>query len=64
MVECVAAHLGKDITEEQMNKVLDHLQFKQFVASEAASEEIRELGILNEGGKFFRKGMFPNQNSL
>lgn len=56
-MERVAAHIGKTVSEEQMVRILDHLSFKKLAETEAATaEKIRESGIMNEGGSFFRKG--------
>lgn len=58
VVERVAAHLGKTVTEEQMVRVLEHLSFKQMAKGEADNIEIiRKAGVMNEGGSFFRKGI-------
>ena len=57
VVERVADHLGKVLNEGQMTRILEHLKFKQFVETEEATiQDIRQAGIMNEEGRFFRKG--------
>lgn len=59
-VEKVALFLGKKITQEQLGDLTEHLKFENFSKNEAVNYEVgKEVGFMNEGGRFCRKGKWP-----
>ncbi|KAJ8722511.1 hypothetical protein PYW07_003691 [Mythimna separata] len=53
----VADFLGKQLNEEQMNRLCDHLSFENFKNNKSVNfEELRKLGVLANGETFIRKG--------
>lgn len=53
--------MGKTLTDEQMVRVLKHLNFKELAKTEAeyAAGQTKKSEFMNEGGSFFRKGTAP-----
>jgi malate/lactate dehydrogenase len=53
----VAAFLNQTPTDEQLDKITEHLRFDNFEKNESVNNEIgKKLGWMNEDGKFIRKG--------
>ena len=53
----VAAFLNQKPTDEQLDKITEHLRFDNFEKNESVNNEIgKKLGWMNEDGKFIRKG--------
>ena len=53
----VANFLGKSVTEEQLNKLAEHLRVDNFAKNDAVNfEDWRDTGFMNPGLKFVRKG--------
>ncbi len=56
----MAAFLGKELSEEQLNHLVDHLKFENFQKNEAVNREhLKKNGTYNnkEEYKFIRKGI-------
>ncbi|CAH2073440.1 unnamed protein product, partial [Iphiclides podalirius] len=53
----VAKFLGKRVTDEEINKLCDHLNIKNFKKNKSVNlEDMKELGFLNKKESFIRKG--------
>jgi malate/lactate dehydrogenase len=53
----VAAFLNQTPSDEQLDKITEHLRFDNFEKNESVNNEIgKKLGWMNEDGKFIRKG--------
>ena len=53
----VAKFLGKQLSEDQLNKLTEHLRFDNFKNNEAVNNEAaKEMGLFNKEGSFIRKG--------
>lgn len=56
-IKKVACFLNKSLTEEQVEKIADHLRFENFEKNEMVNNEAgRKMGFMNPDGKFIRKG--------
>ena len=56
-VKKVAKFLGKDVTDEMVEKLVDHLSFKRMKNNAAVNrEEGKKLGFFTNEGQFMRKG--------
>lgn len=54
----VANFLNKDVTEEQVTKLCDHLKFENFKKNDAVNfENIKELGVFAQDEQFVRRGI-------
>ena len=54
----MATFLGKSLTEEQIDKLRNHLHIDTFAKNESANNEVGKLiGMMNQDGKFVRNGM-------
>ena len=54
----VADFFGKQLNEEQMHRLCDHLSIENFKNNTSVNyEHMREIGGLAKGEKFIRKGM-------
>lgn len=57
-IEKMAKFLGKELDEEQLNRLREHLKFENIEKNPTVNNEgARITGILNDGFKFMRKGM-------
>jgi len=55
----VAKFLDKELTEDQLTKLTDHLRFDKLQQNEAVNNEGgKKMGVMNEDGRFMRKGKF------
>ena len=55
-IEKIVKFLGKELTNEQLTKLTEHLRFDNFSKNEAVNLEIgKELGFMNQNGNFIRK---------
>ncbi len=53
----VAAFLNQTPTDEQLDKITEHLRFDNFEKNESVNNEpVKKLGLMNLDGKFIRKG--------
>jgi hypothetical protein len=53
----VAAFLNQKPTDEQLDKITEHLRFDNFEKNESVNNEpVKKLGLMNLDGKFIRKG--------
>ena len=53
----VAAFLDKSLTEEELDKLTEHLKFDNFEKNESVNNESgKKFGLMNPDGKFIRKG--------
>ena len=57
-IKKMAAFLNKTLTEEQIEKLVDHVRIDKFAKNESVNmaREI-QAGLSNEGHTFIRKGM-------
>ena len=57
-IKRIASFLGKTLTEEQIEKLVDHVSMDKFSKNESVNMD-REIkaGLANEGYTFVRKGM-------
>jgi hypothetical protein len=57
-IKKMAAFLNKTLTEEQIEKLVDHVQIDKFAKNDSVNmaREI-QAGLSNEGQTFIRKGM-------
>ena len=54
----MAFFLGKELSEDQLDRLKEHLQFENIQKNETVNmEEMRKIGFLNDGGQFIRKGI-------
>ena len=54
----VATFLDKTLSEDQLDKLTEHLRFDNFEKNEAVNNEFgKKIGFMNQDGKFIRKGM-------
>lgn len=61
----VAKFLGKELTQQQMERLCDHLSFENFKNNKSVNfEELREVGWLDEKETFIRKGFYPLYQSI
>lgn len=58
-IKRMAAFLNKTLTEDQIEKLVDHVKVEKFSKNESVNmaREIK-AGLGNEGYTFIRKGMF------
>ncbi len=58
-IEKMAKFLGKELSEEQLDRLREHLVFDSIEKNDAVNNEgLRKIGVLNnDAGKFMRKGM-------
>ncbi len=55
----MAKFLGKELDEEQLNQLREHLKFDSIEKNPTVNNEgARKTGILNDGFKFMRKGKY------
>lgn len=53
----VATFLNQSPTDEQLDKITEHLRFDNFQQNEAVNNEAgKKMGWLNPDGRFIRKG--------
>jgi estrone sulfotransferase len=53
----VAAFLNQTPSDEQLDKITEHLRFDNFEKNESVNNEIgKKLGMMYPDGKFIRKG--------
>ena len=53
----MARFLGKDLSEDQLNRLMEHLKFENIRKNEAVNNESgKKMGMMNEDGNFIRKG--------
>jgi estrone sulfotransferase len=53
----VAAFLNQSPTDEQLDKITEHLRFDNFEKNESVNNEAgKKQGWMNPDGKFIRKG--------
>ena len=53
----MAKFLGKDLCEDQLNRLMEHLKFENIRKNEADNNESgKKMGMMNEDGNFIRKG--------
>ena len=53
----VADFFGKQLNEEQMHRLCDHLSIENFKKNKSVNlEDMREVGVLVKGETFIRKG--------
>jgi len=49
--------LGKELSEEQLGRLKEHLKFESIEKNDAVNNESgRKAGVFNDGFKFIRKG--------
>jgi hypothetical protein len=49
--------LGKELTDEQLTKLTDHLRIDNFEKNESVNNESgKKMGMMSQEGKFIRKG--------
>ena len=49
--------MGKELTEEQLTKLTDHLRIDNFEKNESVNNEsAKKMGMMSQEGKFIRKG--------
>ena len=54
----MASFLGKELSEDQLDRLKEHLQFENIQKNETVNmEEMRKIGFLNDGGQCIRKGI-------
>ena len=57
----MVAFLGKSLSDEQLSRLTAHLHIDQFAKNEAVNYEVcKELGFMNNSGRFIRKGKSAN----
>lgn len=55
----MATFLNQNPTDEQLDKITEHLRFNNFEKNESVNNESgKKLGFMNQDGKFVRKGDF------
>ena len=53
----MAAFLNKTLTEEEIEKLVDHVQIDKFAKNESVNMALEvKAGLANEGQTFIRKG--------
>lgn len=53
----VVNFLGKSLSDEQLDRLVEHLRFDKFTTNDSVNYEIcKDLGIMNQTGRFLRKG--------
>ena len=53
----VAAFLGKSMSEDELDRLREHLRFDNFAKNDAVNNEFaKELGVIKPQGHFIRKG--------
>ena len=53
----MAKFLNKPLTEEQLNRLTEHLRFDNFKKNEAVNNEApKKMGLFHNDGHFIRKG--------
>jgi len=56
-LEKMAKFLGKDLSEDQLNRLMEHLKFENIRKNESVNNESgKKMGMMNEDGNFIRKG--------
>ena len=56
-LEKMATFLGKDLSQDQLDRSREHLKFENIEKNEAVNNEHgKKIGYMNEEGKFIRKG--------
>ena len=49
--------MGKELTDEQLTKLTDHLRIDNFEKNESVNNEsAKKMGMMSQEGKFIRKG--------
>ena len=63
-IENIATFLGKSLTEEQLNRMAEHLRIDSFAKNESANYEVGKTnGLMNlDAGNFVRKGILRFKN--
>lgn len=57
-IKKVAEFLGISITEDQLQKLLDHLKFENIAKNESVNFEVgKKVGFMHDDAKFIRKGI-------
>ena len=57
-IKKVASFLNKIPTDEQLDKITEHLKFDNFEKNESVNNESgKKMGYMNLDGKFIRKGI-------
>ena len=60
-LEKMSKYLGKDLSEDQMDRLREHLQFENVKKNESINMESgKKIGMMNKDGSFIRKGNFKN----
>lgn len=60
----MANFLNKKLSHDQLDRLKDHLRFENMRENDAVNNESgKKLGIMNEDGKFMRKGRLYANNS-
>lgn len=58
-LEKMSTFLGKELSEDQLNRLREHLQFDNVKKNETINMESgKKIGMLNQDGSFIRKGIF------
>ena len=53
----MAEFLGKGLSQDQLDRLREHLKFENIEKNEAVNNEHgKKIGYMNEDGKFIRKG--------
>jgi len=53
----IASFLGKSMSEEELERLREHLRFDNFAKNDAVNNEFaKELGVIRSQGHFIRKG--------
>lgn len=64
----ISSFLGKQLTDEQLTKLTQHLSFDKFSKNESVNMEIcKDVGCMSSNGKFIRKGIdssFPSFETM
>lgn len=64
-VQKVAKFLGKSLTGEQLELLVDHLRVDKFAKNKAVNfENYKDLGFMNQEGHFIRKGKVKHSTSI
>jgi len=60
-LEKMSKFLDKDLSEDQMDRLREHLQFENVKKNESINMESgKKMGMMNQDGSFIRKGNFLN----
>ena len=64
-IKKVASFLNKIPTDEQLDKITEHLKFDNFEKNESVNNESgKKMGYMNPDGKFIRKGIIWITNTF